>query len=528
MEKRLIIAIAFSIVIIVAFQNFMVKPNTPAKQQNMAQVTTPAALPEKVAETESPDELIANEKEFEVETDRYILAFSNIGGALKKISLKDFKKVGSDDILNLVDIKHPREYIFSLHSSTLSKDLDIAPYELEKKDGEIIYALKTGNIEVKKKYILHKSSNSIELQIHVRNLSAEPANFSYRLNGGSGMTEPTPADKRFVEVTSKIDGKILNFKNPKDKRIVNPGLVGWTALKNKYFSIILKPLGETKGEFYNETKDKSLVTGVESQDISIPAGSFAEQRFLLYAGPSKISELKAFGFNLEETINFGFFGFIAKIMLSIMSFFYSVVHSWGLSIIILSIFLNVLLFPLSKQSFTSMKKMQDLHPQMEKLKLQCKDNPQKLNKEMLELYKKYNINPLSGCLPLILQMPIFIALYQALIKSIDLRGAQFLWIRDLSAPDAVAIPFTLPLLGNSINILPILMIVGMVVQQKISANSMGAAVTDEQKQQQKMMLIIMPIMFGFIFYSMPSGLVLYWLINTVLTIVEQYVIFKKV
>ncbi|MFA6610090.1 MAG: membrane protein insertase YidC, partial [Candidatus Omnitrophota bacterium] len=296
----------------------------------------------------------------------------------------------------------------------------------------------------------------------------------------------------------------------------------------KYFSIILKPLGETKGEFYNETKDKSLVTGVESQDISIPAGSFAEQRFLLYAGPSKISELKAFGFNLEETINFGFFGFIAKIMLSIMGFFYSVVHSWGLSIIILSIFLNVLLFPLSKQSFTSMKKMQDLHPQMEKLKLQCKDNPQKLNKEMLELYKKYNINPLSGCLPLILQMPIFIALYQALIKSIDLRGAQFLWIRDLSAPDAVAIPFTLPLLGNSINILPILMIVGMVVQQKISANSMGAAVTDEQKQQQKMMLIIMPIMFGFIFYSMPSGLVLYWLINTVLTIVEQYVIFKKV
>jgi YidC/Oxa1 family membrane protein insertase len=164
---------------------------------------------------------------------------------------------------------------------------------------------------------------------------------------------------------------------------------------------------------------------------------------------------------------------------------------------------------------------------MEKLKAQFKDQPQKLNKEVLELYKKYKINPMSGCLPLLLQMPIFVALYQALTKSIALRGAGFLWISDLSMPDAVPISFTLPIFGNSINVLPLLMVGLMVAQQKVSTKVMGGAVTDEQKQQQRMMLIIMPIMFGFIFYSMPSGMVLYWVVNTILTIAEQFVIFKN-
>ena len=126
-----------------------------------------------------------------------------------------------------------------------------------------------------------------------------------------------------------------------------------------------------------------------------------------------------------------------------------------------------------------------------------------------------------------LQMPIFIALYQALTKSIDLRGASFLWIKDLSSPDAVGLPISFPIIGNNINILPLIMVAAMVIQQKISTKTMGSAVTEEQKQQQKMMLVMMPVMFGFIFYSMPSGMVLYWVVNTLLTIVEQSAILKK-
>jgi YidC/Oxa1 family membrane protein insertase len=345
--------------------------------------------------------------------------------------------------------------------------------------------------------------------------------------GGSSIVEPNIKDVQFVEVISKIDGKPLNFKNPKDRRIINSGSVSWTALKNKYFSLIMKPFSPTKAQFYSAAKGSSYYTGVESQDIIIPSGSSVVERYVLYVGPSKISTLKAFGYEFEESVNYGFFGWIAKAMLAIMGAINSIVHSWGVSIILLAVVLNIILFPLTLKSFSSMKKMQELHPQMEKLKAQHKDSPDKLNKEMLELYKKYKINPLSGCLPLLLQMPIFIALYQALMKSIDLRSAKFLWINDLSAPDAVKIPFTLPVLGDHINILPILMIVGMVIQQKVSSAASGGAVTDEQKQQQKMMLIIMPIMFGFIFYNMPSGLVLYWVVNTALTIVEQAFIFKK-
>ena len=128
---------------------------------------------------------------------------------------------------------------------------------------------------------------------------------------------------------------------------------------------------------------------------------------------------------------------------------------------------------------------------------------------------------------MILQMPIFFALYQALMKSIELRSAKFLWINDLSLPDAVKIPATLPLIGNHINILPLVMVAGMVAQQKISTKTMGSAVTEEQKQQQKMMLVMMPIMFGLIFYNMPAGLVMYWLTNTILTVVEQSAVLRK-
>lgn len=527
MEKRLILAIAFSILIIITFQHFVVKP-TPMPMQ-VKSIEQPAQQilgkePEEIRHLAEAE--ILDEKELEVETDKYMLTFSNIGGAIKRIRLKDYRDTTNNEPLDLAKISNPKQFIFSISTPLIAKPFDTATYKMEKESGAVIYSLKSGDIEIMKKYILHNTNNSIELQLIIKNTSDNTIKFAYNITGGSSILEKHPENKSYIEVISKVNGNVINFKNPKGGRIINTGIVSWTALKNKYFSIILKPFIQTKNQFYGEAKDKSLFAGIESDDFTIPSRSMVEHKFVIYVGPSKLSALKEFGFEFEETVNYGFFGWIAKAMLSVMGILFVLVHNWGMSIICLSVFLNILLFPLSMQSFKSMKKMQELQPQIEKLKAQCKDNSQKLNKEMLELYKKYKINPLSGCLPLILQMPIFIALYQALIKSIDLRGAGFLWIKDLSSPDAVRMPFTLPLIGNAINILPILMIIGMVVQQKISTKT-SVAVTAEQKQQQKMMLIIMPIMFGFIFYNMPSGLVLYWLVNTVLTIFEQSMIFRK-
>jgi YidC/Oxa1 family membrane protein insertase len=389
-------------------------------------------------------------------------------------------------------------------------------------DDTVTYTLKKNDLQITKTYKLHKSKHGIKLEISVKNLSSAAKPFSYRVIGGAGISEIHSQDKRFVEVTADVNGKKAGFKKPKlGQRIINPGIVGWTALKNKYFSLVLKPFAPTSSQFYSEDKSGNLVMGIDMEMVNIQPNSSIDNKFVLYAGPSSIPVLKELNCGFEATVDYGWFGGISKVMMAVMGFFHTVTHSWGFSIILLALLINIITFPLTMKSFKSMQKMQELHPQMEQLKKQYKDSPDKLNKEIMELYRKYKINPLSGCLPILLQMPIFIALYAALLKSIELRNTSFFWIKDLSAPDAVRLPFTLPLIGNSINILPLIMVAAMVVQQKISTKTMGSAVTAEQKEQQKIMLIVMPIVFGFMFYGMPSGLVLYWVVNTLLTMTEQ-------
>jgi YidC/Oxa1 family membrane protein insertase len=525
MEKRLITAVTLSILVIVCFQFLFPAPKKtsvvrPEERTIVKEVDVKSFVPAASIPT-------ANELEHVASTDRSIITFSDIGGAIKKIELKQHKKNDSSEPLTLVDERDPGRYLFSIKDISGNLPLSSSKYTISTKPNQIVYTLNSNDVQVMKKYTLNNSNDIIELEIYIKNTSNKPRELDYQIISGAGVVEPNMADKRLIEVTSKVDGKTIGFKRPKNNIITNPGIVSWVALKTRYFSLIMKPFGQTRHQFHNFAIGEDLVAGIEMDRITIPKDSFVEQKFILYAGPSVASELKKIGMEFEETINYGFFGWIAKALLFMLGLCHSVVKSWGLSVIILSVLLNVLLFPLTLKSFQSMQKMHELHPQMEKLKVQFKDNPQKLNKEVMELYKKYKINPLGGCLPLLLQMPIFIALYQALTKSIDLRGASFLWIKDLSAPDAMAIPITLPLVGNHINILPLVMVVLMVFQQKVSTKVMGSAVTEEQKQQQKMMLIIMPIMFGFIFYSMPSGMVLYWVVNTLLTIVEQSAILKK-
>ena len=528
MEKRLVLAIALSVLVVLTFQYFMPQPTQGPVTGKPGQQIAPVSVKEPEAISPVPPERLAEEKTIRIDTNRYILAFSNIGGSLKDIKLKDFKDANSNEPMGLVNLADPKEYIFALSSISLPTSLNFSEYEPERKGDVLTYTLNTKDFKVTKEYFLPNYKYIIELEVFVKNISDSPKEFSYTVIGGSGVSEPSIQDRRFVEVVSKINDKILNFKRPKmSERIINPGLVNWAALKNKYFSLILKPFVNTRAGFYSANRDGHLVVGVEPETVIIQPGASIQHKFLLYAGPSQTHILKETGYGFEESINYGFFGPISKVLISSMRFFYKIVHNWGISVILLSVFLNIILFPLTIKSFKSMLKMQELHPQMEKIKIQHKDNPQKMNKEMMELYKKYNINPLSGCLPMLLQMPIFIALYQALMKSIELRSATFLWIKDMSMPDAILLPLSFPIIGNSINILPIIMVIAMIIQQKISTKSMGSAVTEEQKQQQKMMLIIMPIAFGFIFYNMPSGLVLYWVINTVLTIAEQALILKN-
>ena len=524
MEKRLILAIALSVLIVLGFQYLSPKQVTPTVQESVKTVAAIAENQDTVEQGEAP---VINEKDFQAETDSYVVTFSNIGGAIKGIKLKNYKSIQSDESLKLLSLSNPREYILGISSSS-NPAFNQGIYSVQESGDVVSYTQDAEDLQITKKYYLHKSKYGIELQMSIKNNATSPKQFNYRIIGGSGITETKNDDKRFVEVTADIDGKTVGFKKPKPgERIINPGIVGWSAVKNKYFSLILKPFAATAAQFYNEDKEGMLTMGIDMASISIPPNSIIENKFILYAGPSSIPILKEVDAGLEATVNYGFFGVISKAMIVLLGIFHNITRSWGFSVILLAIFLNLITFPLTAKSFKSMQKMQELHPQMEQLKKQHKDNPQKLNKEIMELYKTYKINPLSGCLPILLQMPIFVALYQALMKCIELRNTSFFWIKDLSSPDAVGLPFTLPIIGNSINILPLIMVGAMVIQQKMSTKTMGSAVTPEQKEQQKIMLIVMPIVFGFIFYSMPSGLVLYWVINTLLTITEQAAMAKN-
>ncbi len=533
MEKRLIIAIVLSILVIVTFQRYAAK-------------TSPQPLLGKVAERVqaqrpiqvTPDETTRkepalsgsyelDENEHFVETDRFILSFSNIGGAIKGIRLKDFTSPNADTPLVLASTLRPKEYILLVDDPMSKYSFSNAPYKLSVGRDIVVYDLLTEGIELKKTYLYYNYNYDIELRLSFKNLSDTTQQFTYRIIGGSGILEPSRHDKRFVEVVSNIDGAFVKFKRPKGHRIINNGIVSWTALKNKYFSVILKPFIATKSQFCQQTENGSFLTGVTVQSFSIPPNATVEHKYMLYVGPSDISILKSYGLGLEESVHYGIFGGISKVVLRAMRFFYGISHNWGVAIICLTFALNVLLFPLTHKSFKSMQRMQSIQPEMMKLKEQHKKNPQKLNKEMMELYKKHKVNPFGGCLPILLQMPVFIALYQGLTRSIELKGAKFLWIKDLSQPDSLRIPFELPLLGKSINILPLLMVGAMFLQQRLSSKAMGAAQTPEQQQQQKMMMILMPVMFGFIFYNLPSGLVLYWLTNTALMTTEQAMMYRK-
>jgi len=259
-------------------------------------------------------------------------------------------------------------------------------------------------------------------------------------------------------------------------------------------------------------------------DLKLAPNEQIGHSFRIYLGPQDLKMISQINSDWTGIIYFGVFDFIAQLLLQLLNFFYSLVHNWGWAIIILSLAVYLILFPLSLKQMRSMKEMQVLQPKIEELRRIHKDNQQRLNKEIMELYKEHKVNPLGGCLPLLLQMPIFFALYQALMRSISLRGAKFLWIKDLSEPDKLFIlPKSIPIIGNELNLLPLLMAIGMFVQQKISmAKSAGSAA-----EQQKMMLILMPIMFGIIFYHMPAGLVLYWFVNSALMLVYQIKIYEE-
>jgi YidC/Oxa1 family membrane protein insertase len=335
-------------------------------------------------------------------------------------------------------------------------------------------------------------------------------------------------DSRYIGtdicLANKVVRRGISGKTLKGGELVY-GNPAWLTTRGRYFSFIMKPGQPVQSVLVESETRNDLLTSVISNPIVLMPNNIVEQRFAVYAGPNDINKMLLFDPTAHAVINYGFFHGIGKILFDGLKIMYNLTHNYGVAIILLSLLISIIMFPLTRKSLQSMKEMQKIQPETELIRKQFSDNPQKMNKEIMELYKRHKINPLGGCLPMFLQIPIFFSLYQVLLRSVELKGSAFLWIRDLAEPDAAfQLPpamWGLPVIGASVNILPILMAIAMVFQQKLSQGG-----GKQLSEQQRIMALIMPVMFGMIFYNMPSGLVLYWFTNTVFMLLLQEVVLK--
>lgn len=503
MEKRLVLAIALSLLVLLSWSALAPKPQLVDNQVFITNKSGLITSPQAISSAIIPSAALPTSVDFARETVRFNqdsreIIFNPAMAAMVEVVFKDG-----------LEHRLPLKVGFLTDGNLVFKQQNVT------KDS-ISFIYEDQNKRIIKRFIIPNNSYVIELEEVVKNLSPSSFILNPQLVLGRLDLSAKNAQSRYQDVFLSNQEKTMHLSAGKDFSSVDVKFIG---LRDQYFCTIVEPANMAASAYIKKISPQESEVGLFMKEINLKPSAQIGHSFRIYLGPQDLKSINNAKPEWTSIIYFGTFDFIAQLLLQLLGFFYSLVHNWGSAIIILSIAVYFILFPLSIKQMRSMKEMQLLQPKIEVLRKELKDNPQKLNKEIMELYKEHKVNPLSGCLPLLLQMPIFFALYQALIRSVALRGAHFLWIKDLSSPDkAFVFKNSIPFLGNQVNILPILMAIGMFVQQKISM----AKATGEAAQQQQMMSIIMPIMFGVIFYQMPSGLVLYWFVNSLFMLCYQF------
>ena len=540
-------------------------PTTPEPKEQPSPEPGPepereeALKPQELDEADRPPEIAVEVTT--VDTDFVRVALTNRGAALQSLTLKGyFADVENKEPLTLLREFQPRTHSLVLLDAEGKWGWGSWVYERVSdvpEDGarKVVYrtSLLNKRIEVTKTYRFKKQERDFGLEIGFRNLTDAPLEQSFVLRGAAGIVpefkqcprggapcidpkntqmnlravvgpagEDSPEAARIQQVA-----KALEKGNPVFE---GQALVPWVAVENRYFAAVLmadqKNPAPAQGAIAELLKDQeeqqNLAVGLKFATLKLPAREERVLRFRFISLPKKTDELAKYE-GLSGLLSYGWFGGISAFFLAILHFFYPIVRNYGIAIILLTVLVRLMLHPLSRKSQTSMHRMQKLAPKMKTLREMYKDDKQKLNQEMMNLYREHNVNPMGGCLPMLLQLPVFIGLWRGLSQSIELRHNGFLWIRDLTRPDALlCLPGTFPVIGNELNLLPLLMLGAMIWQQKMAPKS-----EDPQAQQQQKMMAWMPIIFVFIFYSMPSGLTLYIFTSTLLGMGEQKLIKRK-
>ena len=301
----------------------------------------------------------------------------------------------------------------------------------------------------------------------------------------------------------------------------------WVAIKSRFFVSALTASETNSGFTLKTVRDMKQpnfsLTALSANMVfpgrSLEKGEVMTRTYTLFVGPKKLSLLRSMGNKMEDVMNFGFFWWFCELLVPTLNFFYSLIPNYGVAILLLTLLVRIIFWPLTHKSTVSMKKMQELQPKLKEIQAKFKDNPTKMQQETWACYKENKVNPLSSCLPMLIQIPVFIALFTVLQSAVELRYAPFLWINDLSEPENLFLGM-IPFVG-ALNILPLLMAGTMALQTYLTPSAGDPA-------QQKMMLIMMPIMMLFMFYSFPSALSLYWTVSQVLSIVQMLMIRRTV
>ena len=548
MERNAILATALVILILVGYQwylsHFETSPQEPARPATSTTppqpATTPATTPPTPtaagAKAKAPPrpqgytptaQLGLPVREVIVETPLIRVVLSTAGARVTSWQLKRYH-VGSGAPVELVAVKDPMVALGPLSAWTDGKQADsVYRVDRERLDlagrdeaGAVTFTqVGTSGVEIQKRLTFHADRYQVEVALAVRNLSREEVAAEPRLIWGPGLRNSTETQYSTLQApTLWLDGKRVHEDVSKvngEKAVT--GDLSWAALQDTYFAAALLPKDKGLHAFVSKAAGDQPVVGLAAARQVLPPGGQTEVSAVLFAGPKDLDVLKGVGQNLDNLVDLGWFDFVARPALWLLKFFYRFTGNYGIAIILVTILQKIAFYPLTAKSLKSMQAMQTIQPKVQALQERFKNNPKKKQEETMALYKKHGVNPMGGCLPMVVQIPIFIALYNALSNSVEMWQAPFLWVRDLTQPDSL---FTVDLYGatrNVGNILALFMGVSMWVQQKMSPPA-------GDPRQAQMMLWMMPILFTFMFWGFPSGLVLYWLLNNVLQIGQQWLI----
>jgi len=544
---RAFLAIVISFVILVGYQYFFVGFDQPtavdepagppvATSQQPAAPAPPAVIPAAPQQSvAAPAEIVQKydreAKEVVVDTDLYSVVLSEDGGAVKSFRLKNHRESSDKNSPGMELVQTDGSQGFPLDFSWGSALGSRVLYDSKRQHIQLsatrnseelrMTAQAANGLTIERLYTFNNSNYLIDLTVRVQNSSS---------NSLQGLPQLQQINTPFAGVSSPanrflfsgpaafVNGVLeeIDFDDFETGPKTLQGEIEWVGYEGNYFLCGIVPIDGAGNTFSMQGTEALTRMQLSGNLDTLQPGGEKEYKYHIYYGPKKLSMLNDIGFNLSESVNFGWFDVIAKPTLWVLNKFYSVFHNYGIAIILVTVLFKIVFWPITQKGMKSMKNMQKLQPKMAKIKEKYKGDPTKMNQEVMAMYKTYKVNPLGGCLPMVLQIPVFFALYKVLLQSIELRHAPFmLWITDLAAPDRLWIGIDLPYVGG-LPVLTLLMGASMFLQQKMSPSTADPT-------QAKIMMFL-PVVFTFMFLNFASGLVLYWFVNNLLSILQQVII----